>query len=405
LITVEQALEKLGSACAALATIDLTPAEALGRGLAQPLVADRDFPPTDRSAMDGFAVIAADLGCGETELQIVGEQRAGQPESSLTLESGQAMRIMTGAIVPRGADAVVMVERSRPGADLQRISLKGAAVAGQHIRTRGNDLRQGDPVLEAGVQIEAPHVAALTSIGATTVQVHREPRVHVISTGDEIVEPEQTPAPHQVRNSNAHTLLAQLKAMRIHAHYDGIAADDPDLLRASLESGLAGDLLLVTGGVSAGKYDLVSQTLAELGVEQLFHKVAMKPGKPILAGRRERTIVLGLPGNPVSTYACFLLFARPVLRRMSGLRDWKPSTFEVRLSAAYGTRPGREVYGLGRLHRTHRGLEVEPVASTGSGDVLSMAQANAFIVTPAEGASYAAGARVQVLAWHDPISG
>jgi len=394
-ISVEEALARLEAETSALPPLELPLSQARGRVLAQDLVADRDFPPTDRSAMDGFAVRAADATAPGVELAVVGELRAGEPAGALRLGPGQAIRIMTGSVIPPGADAVVMVERTREQDG--RVRLEEAARPEQNIRRCGAEQRAGALAVAAGRPIRAGEVAALTSIGASTVHVHRAPVVHVLSTGDEIVEPHIQPAAHQVRNSNAHALVAQLAEFGLEAGYLGIAGDERTTLDRALERGLAGDVLLVTGGVSAGRYDLVGEALEGAGMRLLFHRVAIKPGQPILAGRAGSCLVLGLPGNPVSTFTTFVVFAAPVLRRLLGYRAWGNARASAVLVAPLKTPPGRETYQLAHLASCGDGLTATPVASAGSGDVLALARANGFIVTPREGASLAAGATVSTL--------
>jgi molybdopterin molybdotransferase len=401
MISVEEALRALEAETGPLDVIELPLDRARGHVLAEPVAADRDFPPTDRSAMDGFAVRAADVTRSGQALDVVGEVRAGQPVGDIEVGPGQAVRIMTGSIVPPGADAVVMVERTAAADDERRVRIDDEPRPGQHIRRRGEDLERGRTALEPGTPIHAPEVAALASVGQVTVRVHRPPVVNVLSTGDEIIEADRTPADHQVRNSNAHGLLAQLAELGIEGRFLGIAGDTRGHLDRLLGQGLDADALLITGGVSVGKYDLVGEALEAAGMRLLFHKVAVKPGKPILTGRRDRCLVVGLPGNPVSTYTAFAVFVAPVLRRMLGYRRWENRSARATLTAPLNVRPGRATYLLARLEPGSEGLTARPVSYAGSGATLAMSRANGFIVCPVEGASHAAGTTVPVLAWQD----
>jgi len=401
MISVAEALGLLEAETSALDPVELPLGEALGRVLARPVVADRDFPPTDRSAMDGFAVRAQDVARPGTRLRVVGEVRAGHPVGALRVGSGQAVRIMTGAIVPPGADAVVMVEHTEEDEPAGVVRIDDVPRQGQHVRPRGRDLRDGATVIEAGSPIRAAEIAALASIGCAAVRVHRPPVVHVLSTGDEVVEPEADVADHQVRNSNAHALIAQLAGLGITGRYLGIARDEESELGAKLAEGLAADVLLITGGVSAGRYDLVGETLAAAGMRRIFHKVSVKPGKPLLAGRREGCLVLGLPGNPVSTFVAFAVFVAPALRRLMGYARWANRSVTAALAEPLTARGGRESYHLAHADAPRGELEVRPVDSTGSGDVLALSRANALIVTPPEGATLARGALVPVLLWSE----
>ncbi len=401
MISVAEALRLIVEQTRSLDTVEVSIDACRGLVLAQSVAADRDFPPTDRSAMDGFALRAEDVRREGRELQVIGELRAGQPLGDLRIGAGQAARIMTGAIVPPGADAVVMVERTAELDGRQRVRIDESPRAGQHIRLRAEDRKRGEPVLSPGVPLHAPELAALASVGRTTVRVHRAPVVHLLSTGDEIVEPDRSVADHQVRNSNAYALQAQLRDVGIEGKYLGIAGDERGVLEDRLERGFAGDVLLITGGVSVGQYDLVGQALAAAGMQPLFHKVAVKPGKPILAGRRGECLVFGLPGNPVSTYTAFAVFVAPALRRLLGYRLWENQRLPAVLARPLRARAGRETYHPARIDVTCDGLTANPVSSTGSGDVLALCGANGFVVTPETGASLTAGAAIEALLWKD----
>jgi molybdopterin molybdotransferase len=247
--------------------------------------------------------------------------------------------------------------------------------------------------------VRAAEIAALAAVGRTRVAVVRPPRVAVMSTGDEVVEVEATPAPHQVRNSNARMLLAQLQSMRPEARYLGIAGDEHGVLDAMIADGLTGDVLILTGGVSVGAYDLVEPALIRAGCEVLFHNVAMRPGKPIVAARREGCLVMGLPGNPVSAFTGFQVFVRPALRKLMG--DPRPIANPLRatLLEPLRRRPGRLTYHLANLGWRDGRPVVAPVVSASSGDVLSLARANAFIVAPGDPHAIPAGSEVDVVEW------
>ena len=400
MIDVDEALAILARSVRPLPATTVGLDLALGRTLAEQIRADRDFPPTDRSAMDGFAVRAEDLPREGIELELIGEVPAGQAPN-VTVRPGSTVRIFTGAVVPEGADTVVMVERTEERNRSGKIRFAIRPEIGQHIRRQGQDLLAGEVVLEAGVPIHAPEIAALASVGRVEVPVHRAPRVRVLSTGDEVVEPAEEPLPHQIRNSNAGTLLAQLHEMGIAGEYLGIAGDDGDALDRGLARGLEADLLLITGGVSVGKYDLVADALARAGMELLFHKVAIKPGKPILVGRRAGCLVIGLPGNPVSTYCGFELFVAPALRRLSGRSVATRTPVRAELAGPLRNKPGRRTFHLARLEFRGARFVAIPVATTGSGDLLSMVRANAFLITDADQGDCPAGTLLDALPWRE----
>lgn len=296
--------------------------EALGRRLATEIRADTPWPTTDRSAMDGFAMRAGASGLASgTSLPVVGESLAGHPFSG-SLEPSSAIRIMTGAVVPPGADAVVPVEDTS-GFDGEKVSLTRAVARGQCIRPAGSEVAEGEVLLKAGTRIRAAEIGALAVLGIDPVPVSRRPRVAILSTGDEVVEIHRVPAPHQVRDSNAQALAALVLENGGDPQLLGIASDDAADLRERMSKGLSeADVLLTIGGVSKGTHDLVHGTLVELGVEEVFHGVSLKPGKPTFFGERAeggRTVfVFGLPGNPASSFTVFDLLVRPLLQRITG---------------------------------------------------------------------------------------
>ena len=361
--------------------------DAAGCVLAEPVVADRDLPPTDRSAMDGFAVRASDCDRPGCVVPVDGEVRAGEPAGS-PLPPGTARRIYTGGVIPPGADCVVMVELTREDRAAGTVELREQPAAGQHVRHRAEDLRQGHVVLEPGAVIQPAEVATLASLGRTRVRVVRRPRVAVLSTGDEVVPASSTPEPHQVRNSNAWSLVAQLAEMELCGTDLGIVPDRPEALDAAIARGLAFDVLLLTGGVSVGEYDLVAEALGRAGMRRLFHRVAMKPGKPVLAGRCGGCLVVGLPGNPVSAFTGFLVLVAPALRVLSGLPRARSGPLEVPATAASRFRrsPDRTTFHLARVE-PGRPWTAAAVRTSGSGDVPALRLANAFAVTePGRGA-------------------
>jgi len=399
MLEVQEALKLLLDAVRPLDAVEVALAEALGRTLAETAVADRDFPPTDRSAMDGFAVRAADSPAAGRSLVVTGEVRAGQDPGALAVGAGEAVRIFTGAVIPRGADAVVMVEATAENRPAGIVTVNEHTEPGQHIRRRGEAMRGDAAVVRAGAVVGPAEIGALAAVGRTRVRVVRAPRVAVISTGDEVVEADALPLPHQVRNSNAAMLLAQLARRSVAARYLGIAGDEPESLHAVIDDGLTADVLVLTGGVSVGEYDLVGAALLRAGCTVLFHTVSMRPGKPILAAKRGSCLVLGLPGNPVSAFTGFQVFVAPALRKLSG--DPRPVTDTVRatLLAPLHRRTGRLTYHLATFRWEAGKPVVAPVRSSSSGDVLSLVAANAFIVAPGDARPIPTGDEVDVLPW------
>lgn len=399
MLNVAEALTLLLDAVSSLPSLEVPLEDVLGLTLAERVVADRDFPPTDRSAMDGFAVRAVDCAEVGRSLVVTSELRAGQDAGATAVGAGAAVRIFTGGVIPRGGNAVVMVELTEEDRSAGTVVVKEPPETGQHIRRRGEDLRAGETVIEAGTVVRAAEIAALAAVGRTRVTVIRPPRVAVMSTGDEVVEVDANPAPHQVRNSNASMLLAQIQAMGVGARYLGIAGDERGALDAMIADGLTGDVLILTGGVSVGEYDLVGASLIRAGCEVLFHKVAMRPGKPILAAKRGGCLVLGLPGNPVSAFTGFHVFVQPALRKLMGHPDPVAVPVLATLLEPLRRRPGRLTYHLAHLRWREGKPLVVPVTSASSGDVLSLVRANAFIVAPGDTQPVPAGTDVDVVAW------
>jgi molybdopterin molybdotransferase len=363
--------------------------ESAGRVLAEEIPADRDYPPFPRSARDGFAVRAADL---PGELRVIGEVRAGEVFTG-AVGPGEAVEIMTGAPLPDGADAVVMVEHAERNSD--RVSIQRSIAAGENFSPRGIEARDGDAVLGAGVRIGHAEVAMLATVGHTRVVVYQRPRVAIAATGDEIVEFHQHPAPHQIRNSNAASLAVQVQRAGGVPEILGIARDNYESIRAQIRQGLEADLLLLSGGVSAGKYDLVEKVLAEFGAKFFFDRVKIQPGQPLVFGKVQDKVFFGLPGNPGSTMITFEAIARAAIERAQGLRDpWLP------LLRARLTSPVRHKTGLTRFLPailSPDGATISPIMAHGSGDVTALARCNAFLVTDPDREAWATGEDIRVL--------
>jgi molybdopterin molybdotransferase len=374
--------------------VPLDPA-ALGLVLAEDVVSDLDMPPYDKSLMDGYAVRAADLPDGRGTLSVIEEITAGQTPR-LPLGRGQAARIMTGAPLPGGADAVVMVERTRALGDRVQIEDKPPR-PGQNILSRGQEMRRGETVLRAGAVLRPQEFGVLATVGRVTVRAHPAPTVAILSTGDEIVEAPEVPGPGQIRNGNGPMLTAQAARAGGVPRYLGIARDRRDYLRVVIAEGLRHPVLVLSGGVSAGKLDLVPGVLQDLGVEAHFHKVAMKPGKPVFFGTRGGHLVFGLPGNPVSALVCFELFVRPAIRRLRGHADAGPRMVQAVLAENFAYRTDRPTYHPARLEMTDTGWRVRAVPWFGSPDLRGLLAANALIVFPAGDHQHQAGQRFTVL--------
>lgn len=363
--------------------------EAAGRVLGERVAADRDYPPFPRSARDGFAVRAADL---PGELRIIGEVRAGESYQG-QVSAGEAVEIMTGAPLPSGADSVVMVEHV--AVDNGRVNVPRTLTPGENVSPRGCEARSDEALLDPGRRLGFAEIALLASIGRSQVAVFRKPRVAIIATGDEIVEVDEKPLDYQIRNSNAQSLAIQVMRAGGCPHVLPIARDTYDATRELVEQGLRDDLLLLSGGVSAGKYDIVERVLADLGAEFFFDRVLIQPGQPLVFGRAHNKFFFGLPGNPASTMVTFEVFARAAVEILGGQTDSMLPMLSAKLTRDFRQKPGLTRFLPARL--SENGSEVEPVRWQGSGDVPALTRANAFLVTEPDREHWAAGEWIQVL--------
>jgi molybdopterin molybdotransferase len=371
--------------------------KALGAVLAADIASDIDSPPHDKSVMDGFAVRSADCASPGVELEVIEQVTAGQnPQKALGAH--QATRIMTGAPIPQGADAVVMVEKTETFAPSRVRILQAKVHPEQNIARRGQSMRKGECVLRAGKRLRAADLGLLAEVGRTTVKTLLHPAVSIVVTGNELVPADQKPGPGQIRNSNGPMLAALALECGIEARDAGIAIDDEAALRNTIAANLRSDVLLLSGGVSEGVADLVPRVLAELGVRQVFHKVNLKPGKPIWFGLKERenegrTLVFGLPGNPVSSLVCFQLFVRPALEKLAGREPRGMEPLAAQLATPFHSRGDRPTYWPGKSS-PHPALEerrsevpaqnvlVEPLSWQGSGDLRTLTSADCLLYFP-----------------------
>jgi molybdopterin molybdotransferase len=361
---------------------------AAGRVLGETIAADRDFPAVARSVRDGYAVRSSDT---PGELQIIGEVRAGAAFAG-EVDLRQAVEIMTGAPVPRGADAVVMVEHVQRDGGCVRVD---RAEAGQFINPRGCEARAGEILLTAGKRLDFSDVALLASAGHAQVAVYAAPKAAIIATGDEIVPVGEAPREYQIRNSNVYSLAVQVRRAGGVPEILPVARDEHVHTRQLIERGLESDLLLLSGGVSAGKYDLVEQVLTELGAEFFFDRVLIQPGQPLVFGRARDRFFFGLPGNPSSTMVTFEIFARAALELLGGQEEVALHMPFARLTREFHHRPGLTRFLPARLSAD--GAEVTPVPWHGSSDVPALTRANAFLVVEADRAGWPAGELMRVL--------
>jgi molybdopterin molybdotransferase len=370
-----------------------------GSILAEPVAADRDFPPFPRATRDGYAVKAADLSHVPVTLEIAGEIKAGSSASFGTLQPGQAASIMTGAAAPDGADAVVMVEfTSREG---DRVTINKAVAAGDNIVPAGSEARRGEKLLLPGTRLDHAAVAVAASVGRTHLLVYSKPKVAVLATGDEVVDIFAPPGPHQIRNSNTYSLAAQIDEAGGEPVLLPIAPDEPTRLRELIADGLEADLLLMAGGVSMGKYDLVEPILTEMNAEFFFTGAQIQPGRPVVFGKAAagdgEKYFFGLPGNPVSTMVCFDLFVRPILDALAGRAARKLVFLHARLKSEIKTKTGLKRFLPAVLSGEFENAEVELARWQGSGDIAALARANCYAVIPADRERIPAGEWIAVM--------
>lgn len=363
--------------------------QAAGRVLAEDIAADRDVPAVARSVRDGYAVRASDV---PGELAVIGEVRAGERFHG-EVGRGQAVEIMTGAPIPNGADAVVMIEYTRRVNG--RVQIDQTAEPSQFINPRASEASAHQVVLHRGKRLDYTDVALLASFGRSAAMVYRNPMVSIIATGDEIVEVNQTPQDFQIRNSNVYSLAAQVTRAGGIPRILSVARDTEAHTREMVEQGLAADILLLSGGVSAGKYDVVEKVLADLGAQFYFDRVLIQPGQPLVFGRARDKFFFGLPGNPASTMVTFEIFARAAVELLAGQQEISLHMPFARLTRDFRHKPGLTRFLPAQLSQD--GTEITPVRWSGSGDVPALTRANAFLVADSARPEYTRGELIQVL--------
>ena len=392
-LTFEQArqcvLEKLRAAQPYPRVEVVSLSEAAGRVLASPVAADRDYPTLARSVRDGFAVRAADL---PGDLFVIGEVRAGESFTG-EVQPGEALEIMTGAPLPRGADSVVMVEHCTLSGE--RVTVPRTLTRGENVSPQASQAREGEVLLEAGARLGFAEIALLATVGSKTVPVFARPQVAILATGDEIVEINKTPLDYQIRNSNVESLAVQVKRAGGCPNVLPIAPDLYAATRELAEHGLRFDMLLLSGGVSAGKYDIVERVLADLGAEFYFDRVLIMPGQPLVFGKARDKFFFGLPGNPASTMVTFEIFARSAVQLLGGQKEVSLPLLWSKLSQDFRQKTGLTRFLPAVLSAD--GAEITPLTWQGSGDVPSLTRANAFLVTEPDRESWTAGDWIRVL--------
>ena len=396
MISVREAIEIVLEQTSILASEAVPLPPALNRILAEDVVADTDLPPFDRAQMDGYAVRANDVADVPARLRIVGESAAGAGWHH-EMNAGEAVRIMTGAPVPKGADAVQQVELTKESDS--EVEILQPVEAGRSIVLRASEIKSGETVLRAGEQLNAAMIATLASFGYAQVRVGQRPRVAVMATGSELVDVDQKPARDQIRDSNNYMLEAYVSQSNAIVERWPLAGDDTEELKKQIRSAAeTSDVLITSGGVSMGVYDFTKAALKELGAEVFFERVALRPGKPTVFARLGRTLIFGLPGNPVSVAVTFNLFARTALRAMQGASNTTLAHEHALLTRDAKGSIDRESYLPATLRTDENGnLLVEPLKWGGSSDFVAFARATALINIPAGSAKTPAGSAVRVV--------
>lgn len=417
LLSVKEASQLVVSSTNVGKPVQVALSDALGGVLAQDLKTPHDSPRFDKSMMDGFAICCQASSGAEShspevvrmhDFKVIETVTAGQTPTR-SIGPGMATRIMTGAEVPTGADCVVPIEQTVfDEADPTTVSIPDAAIKTEScIVRRGGIVEKGANLLGTGTAIYPQQIAAMAEFGFTNVPVYRAPTVAVLATGNELVEIDQEPTRSQIRNSNAPMLVAQIKQAHAIPVPLGIARDTIRDLASRINQGLKSDILLLTGGVSAGMLDLVPEQLAEAGVRKVFHGVQMKPGKPlwfgVYEGESHRCMVFGLPGNPVSSLVCFELFVRIAINRLIGRTHSSPPCFRAVLAEPITTTGNRPVYHPAKVRLMPTGLLVKPVSWSGSSDLHATVEANAMVLLQPDPGTYQSGDEVDVYLWGDSV--
>jgi len=397
LLSVADALARVLENVGPLPAENVPIAHAAGRVLAADLAALRSQPPAAVSAMDGYAVRAADVASGRAELKLIGEVAAGRPFAG-SVGSGQTAHIFTGGVLPPGADAVIVQEQTERRGDV--VIIDGTAQPGKYVRRAALDFARGDVLLRRGRRLSARDIALAAAMNHAELPVHRRPKVAILATGDELVPPGSAPGPGQIVSANGLTLSAFARAEGAEARDFGIVPDRVEATVAALERMQAwgADVLVTTGGASVGEHDLVQKALAAQGMALAFWKVAVRPGRPMMHGRIADTRVLGLPGNPVSAYVCAFLFLAPLLRRLAGRSDLMPATESAELAGALAANDERQDYLRARLERRPDGsLVASPFPVQDSSMLAPLAAADCLIIREPYAPAAPAGSRCAIL--------
>ena len=399
MLSVAEARLKILETIVPLGTEKIPLLQANSSILAQDVVADRPFPPFNRVAMDGYAVRSIDFVSDITHLKPIGQIQAGKP-SDLVVRVGEAVHIMTGSPLPEGADAVVKIEHCTLRNNDTVIICDDQVKAWLNVARVGEDAAQGDTLLAKGTTLTSAGIAVCASVGVSEVLVYQKPTLKVVSTGTEIIPPEETPLPHQIRDCNSFSVGSLSQASGVTTEFLGICDDNPELLKKKMQAGLEADIFILSGGVSMGEFDLVPGLLTELGVKKIFHKVRLRPGKPIWYGVSEQgTYVFGLPGNPVSVQVNFKLFVEPAILKLMGSRVCEPQFLHLPLDDKIIKYNMLEQYFPAKLTFTEGKTSVKSILIRGSGDFSNLAYSDGLICCPVDYVKLEPQAIVKFLPW------
>jgi len=398
MITYEQALNNILKHTHTLPNEKILTEESVGRILEEDIISGIEMPPFNRSAMDGYALNHLDAKKVHVKLKCIGLIHAGDTFKK-KLQRGECVKIMTGAPVPENADCVVMVEYTKASAEF--VEILKIARKGENIFFQGEDFKGGQKVLEKGTRISPSHVTILATLGKKFVKVIGKPRIAVLNTGGEIVQPGNKLGRNKIYNSNGPILQALLKADGIQPIALGIAKDNDEELKNRIKKGLDADMLLVSGGVSMGDYDLVPGVLKRLGVKKIFHRVNIKPGKPIFFGIRNKIVAFGIPGNPISNFVSYLIFIRPAIQKMMGYKDRGSGFKEGIVESEFHKKAGRKHFALVKISIKNGHYRLRPIGSHSSADALSLSSADGFMVVSENARVIKKGSKVQFITWKE----
>ncbi|MDB4349322.1 molybdopterin molybdotransferase MoeA [Omnitrophica bacterium] len=399
MLEFESALNKVLESAGIVGIEEVPLDKAMGSLLAEDIKAGFDMPPFNKSAMDGYAVCSSDLKRVSRELRCMGVVKPGRPFKKV-IKDGECAKIMTGSPLPEGTDSVVMVEFTKMSKRPGWVKIMRTAKRWENVCFKGEDIKKGSVVLRRGDSIMGPEIAISAALGRRKLEVYRRPRLAVLNTGDEIVEPGKRLTKEKIYNSNGPMLLSLLSLMDIEAEYLGIARDKERRLEELILKGLKSDIFLLSGGVSMGEFDLVPKVLKRCGVKKVFHKVKIKPGKPVFFGTRGNRLVFGVPGNPVSTYLTFLILIKPAIEKMMGRMPYQNINEGV-LQEGFRQRYTERKHFVPVKASGEKGrIRILPVKGYhGSADIASLSLANAFMVVESKVSFLKKGSRVKIILW------